>query len=169
LALPTTTTSHIDDTQEKDFPMDTSYAATLLPEARLQALDAELASMEVILNLLRYAEGDGRGILPWLERVSPRLCRQVCAALELFGSELPEDIDADEVRAVIEAEFRVMCLLHAQRERLARVLALTDEVAGAVGSDLMQLAMQLHDALVDAGHGDSITALSDGRSRRGPA
>ena len=145
--------------------MDTSYTATVLPEARLQAFDAELASMELVLNLLRYAEGDGRGIVPWIERVSPRLCQQVCAALDLFGSELAEDIDADELRATMQAEIRVMRLLDAQRERLTRVLALTDEVAGAVGSDLMQLAMQLHDVLVDAGHGDRITALRDGRRR----
>ena len=144
--------------------MDTSYAATLLPDARLKALEAELASMEVMLNLLRYADGDGRGILPWFPNLSPRLCKQVCAALDLYGNELDDDIDADEMRALMQVEAQVMHQLEAQRERLERVLALTDEVAGAVGSDLMQLAMQLHDALIDAGRGDSITAL---RERRG--
>lgn len=148
---------------DKDIPMENSYTTTLLPDARLQALEAELASMEVVLNLLRYADGDGRGILPWYERVSPRLCQQVCAALDLFGSELPDDIDAEEIREVIRAETRVMRQLQAQQQRLQRVLALTEEVAGAVGSDLMQLAMQVHEVLVDVGRGDSITAFSERR------
>jgi hypothetical protein len=147
--------------------MDASFTATLLPEARLRALDEELASMEAVLTALRYAEGDGRGVVPWIEPVSPRLCQQVCAALDLFSSELGDDIDIDpeEVREVMAAELRVMQLLEAQRERLARVLALTDEVAGAVGSDLMQMAMQLHGLLVEAGRGGNIDALKSARRR----
>ena len=55
----------------------------------------------------------------------------------------------------------------AERERLARVLALSEEVAGAVGSDLMQRAMLLHDLLREAGRADGITALQKlGRYRR---
>lgn len=147
--------------------MDASFTATLLPETRLKALDAELASMEAVLTALRYAEGDGRGVVPWIEPVSPRLCEQVCAALDLFSSELEDDIDIDpeEVRAVMAAELRVMHRLEAQRERLARVLALTDEVAGAVGSDLMQMAMELYGRLADAGRADGITALREARRR----
>lgn len=148
--------------------METSLAATLLPDARLRALDAELGSMEAVLTALRYAEGDGRGVIPWMEPVSPRLCEQVCAALDFHDGELGEDgdVDADEVRALMQAELRVMRQLQAQRARLERVLALTDEVAGAVGSDMMQLAMELHGMLCDAGRADGITALADMRKRR---
>lgn len=147
--------------------METSFTATLLPEARLRALDAELASMEAVLTALRYAEGDGRGVIPWMEAVTPELCRQVCAALDFYASDLDEDIDPGEVRADMQAELRVMQQLLAQRERLARVLALSEEVAGAVGSDLMQRAMLLHDLLREAGRADGITALQKlGRYRR---
>ena len=148
--------------------MDASFAATLLPESRLRALDEALVSMEAALTALRYAEGDGRGYIPWIPSVSPLLCRQVCAALDFHASELDgEDIDGDEVRATMQAEMRVMQQLEAQRERLARVLALTDEVAGAVGSDLMQAAMHLHTLLQEAGRADGITALQNlGRRRR---
>ena len=148
--------------------METSFTATLLPEPRLRALDAELASMEAVLTALRYAEGDGRGVVPWIEGVTPDLCRQVCAALDFHASELDDDdLDADEARALMQAEQRVMQQLHAQRERLARVLALTEEVAGAVGSDVMQLAMRLYDILREAGRADGITALQNlGRHRR---
>ncbi|TWI04617.1 hypothetical protein IP90_00750 [Luteimonas cucumeris] len=140
--------------------MDTSYTVSVLPESRLQSLDAELASMEVILNLLRYADGDKRGVIPWCEHITPVLCRQVLAALELFGSELSRDFGVEEVRETMEAEIRVMRLLQAQHERLQRLLALTEEVAGAVGSDVMVMAMALHDELADAGRAGGITAFN---------
>lgn len=150
--------------------MDPSFTATVLPGARLRALDGELASMEAVLNLVRCAEGDGRGVLPWMEDVSPRLCQQVCAALDLFAGELAEDIDAGEVRALMAEETRLLRQLEAQEERMRRVLALTEEARYAVGSDLMQLAMQLLGLLADAGRADGITALSEARrSRRGTA
>lgn len=146
--------------------MEPGYAATLLPEKRLRALDAELASIESVLTALRYAEGDGRGFIPWTEPVSSLLCRQVCAALDLHASELDGvDIDPDVVRADMQGEMRVIQQLAAQRERLARVLALTDEVADAVGSDLMQVAMRWRILLREAGRADGITALQ-GRRRR---
>ena len=147
--------------------MDTSYTVSVLPESRLQSLDAELASMEVILNLLRYADGDKRGVIPWCERITPLLCRQVLAALELFGSELSQDFDVEEVRGTIEAEIRVFRLLQAQHERLQRLLALTEEVADAVGSDVMGLAMALHDELGDAGRAGGITAFNRLVDQRG--
>ena len=103
-----------------------------------------------------------------LEPVSPRLCEQVCAALDFHDGELGEDgdVDADEGRTLMQAELRVMRRLQAQRERLERVLALTDEVAGAIGSDMMQLAMALYGMLCEAGRADRITALADAQARR---
>lgn len=146
--------------------MDPSFTASVLPEARLRALDDALASMEAVLNLVRCADGDGRGVMPWMEDATPRLCQQVCAALDLYAGELGEDIDAEEVRAVIAEETGLMRALEAQAGRLRRVLALTEEACHAVGSDVMQLAMELHCQLAQAGRADRITALSDARRER---
>ena len=35
--------------------LEPTYATTVLPPERIEALDAQLASMEVTLNLLRFA------------------------------------------------------------------------------------------------------------------
>lgn len=138
-----------------------TYAATLLPPERLAALDEQLASMEVTLTLLRFAPGDARGAIPWSPALSPDYCRQVAAALDLYGSEVDDDegdgIDSGDAHDVLTAEPPLLARLHAQCDRLRRVLALSEEVLEAVGSDVMALALDRHVALERVGRADRIT------------
>lgn len=138
-----------------------TYATALLPPERLAALDQQLASMEVTLTLLRFAPGDARGAIPWSPALSPAYCRQVAAALDLYGSEVDDDgddgIDSGDAHDVLTAEPVLLDRLHAQCERLRRVLALSEEVLEAVGSDVMALALDSHVALERVGRADRIT------------
>lgn len=137
-----------------------TYATALLPPERLAALDQQLASMEVTLTLLRFAPGDARGAIPWSPALSPAYCRQVAAALDLYGSEVDDDgdgIDSGEAHEVLTAEPALLDRLHAQCDRLRRVLALSEEVLEAVGSDVMALALDRHVALERVGRADRIT------------
>ena len=136
-----------------------TYATALLPPERLAALDQQLASMEVTLTLLRFAPGDTRGAIPWSPAQSPAYCRQVAAALDLYGSEVDDDgdgIDSGEAHEVLTAEPALLERLHAQCDRLRRVLALSEEVLEAVGSDVMALALESHVALERVGRADRI-------------
>ena len=136
-----------------------TYATTLLPPGRLAALDEQLASMEVTLTLLRFAPGDARGAIPWSPALSPAYCRQVAAALDLYGSEVDDGddgIDSGDAHDVLTAEPPLLARLHAQCDRLRRVLALSEEVLEAVGSDVMALALESHVALERVGRADRI-------------
>lgn len=138
-----------------------TYATALLPPERLAALDQQLASMEVTLTLLRFAPGDARGAIPWSPALSPAYCRQVAAALDLYGSEVDDDdgdgIDSGEAHEVLTAEPPLLDRLHKQCDRLRRVLALSEEVLQAVGSDVMALALDRHVALERVGRAHRIT------------
>lgn len=147
--------------------MQPTYATTVLSAQRLDAIDAQLASMEVSLNLLRFAPGDGRGSLPWSPLKSPAYCREVAAALALFGCEIDEDddgIDNEEVSVSLQADAQLLEGLHRQCERLRRVLALSEEVLAAVGGDAMALAFDRHIELQRIGRAGSIHPVWGSRS-----
>lgn len=132
-----------------------TFATAVLPSARLKALDDQLASMEVTLSLLRYAPGDERGAMSWSLDRSPAFCRQVAAALDLHGNDLEDDdgfdFDTAAVRDMLLGETALLEGLDQQCDRLRRLLALSEEVLEAVGSDVMAMAMEMYIALERAG------------------
>lgn len=142
--------------------LEPTFATSVLPLKRLQALDTQLASMEVTLNLLRYAPGDNRGVMPWSPELSPAYCRQVAAALDLYGSEIDDDdsdrLDSGEAHEILLGETPLLEKMHGQCERLRRVLALSEEVLEAVGSDVMAVAFEKHLELERAGRAHRIKA-----------
>lgn len=143
--------------------LEPTYATAVLPPERLEALDAQLASMEVTLNLLRFAPGDGRGVIPWSPVLSPPYCRQVAAALDLYGSEIDDDhdserMDSGEAHDILQGEVPLLAKLYYQCERLRRVLALSEEVLEAVGSDVMGVALDKHIELERVGRAGRIHA-----------
>lgn len=148
--------------------LEPTYATTVLPPERIEALDAQLASMEVTLNLLRFAPGDQRGVIPWSPALSPTYCRQVAAALDLYGSEIDETFDSGEAHDMLLGEMQLLARLHAQCDRLRRVLALSEEVLEAVGSDVMSVALDMHIELERVGRAGRIKAWWD-RSGSGSA
>lgn len=141
--------------------LEPTYAITVLPRERLEALDAQLASMEVTLNLLRFAPGDERGVIPWSPALSPVYCRQVAAALDLYGSEIDQEFDSGEAHDMLLGETQLLITLQAQCDRLRRVLALSEEVLEAVGSDVMSVALDMHIELERVGRAGRIKAWWD--------
>ena len=142
--------------------LEPTFATSVLPLKRLETLDTLLAAMEVSLSLLRYAPGDKRGIMPWSPELSPAYCRQVAAALDLYGSETDDDhsdkLDSGEAYEILLGETPLLEKMHAQCERLRRVLALSEEVLEAVGSDVMAVAFDKHIELERAGRAQRIRA-----------
>lgn len=151
-------------TTRKPVAMDRehTFATAVLPPARLKALDEQLASMEVTLSLLRFAPGDARGNMSWSPGRAPAYCRQVAAALEMHGNDIEDEVgkefglDPTEARDMLLGETALLEDLDAQCLRLRRVLALSEEVLAAVGSDVMALAMEMHIALRRAGKAERI-------------
>lgn len=118
--------------------MSQNLVTLAITDEQLAAALAGLQQVEAALpGLIAFDVGERRG-LPLMGPRSEPFARQILRVLEQNPGIVPPSLDLDAARADLEAHDRLRPLL----ERLQRLTARVDDTVAALGSDVMDVALE---------------------------
>ena len=133
-----------------------------LPAAKLNAVDAAIASLESALAELVALDPKDRTRLPRMGGKSETFCRQTLSAI----AQNPQIVNPSLELPSALADVAAFYALRPRRQRLQRLLERMQDTETLLGSDVMATALEAYGLLKISGKSQGLSALRAGLSTR---